>query len=69
MKRDRTKSEAHGRDAKGGAPAKHAGSEAVPPPEPLKPRRGLFVVLFLFFLLWLGVLLTMWFFTVDHRKG
>ena len=62
--RDRTKPEPLGRDPKGSAPD----ATAVAPLKPLKPRPGLFVALFLFFLVWVGVLLALWFFTI-HRKG
>jgi hypothetical protein len=37
---------------------------AAPKPDPLKPRRGLFIGLALGFAVWLGVLLTLYFTTV-----
>ena len=63
MKRDQNRRDAPREPSRGAASA-----EVVVPVKPLEPRRALFVGLFLFFLVWVGVLLAMWFFTV-HRKG
>jgi hypothetical protein len=62
--RDRRK-EPLTRDPKGSAGTPDA---TTVPVVPLKPRRGLFIALFLLFLTWVGALLTMWFFTI-HRKN
>ena len=64
MKPDRTKRDAPRETS---PPSAASTDEVVARAEPLKPRRGLFAGLFLFFLVWVGMLLTMWFFTVRPK--
>ncbi|HSI34797.1 MAG: hypothetical protein ACAI43_20725 [Phycisphaerae bacterium] len=49
-------------------PAAAAAKVPVEPVRPLKPRRTLFAVLLLFFLLWVGALVFMWWKTVYPMR-
>ena len=61
---DKGGAKAAGRDPKAGAPAEGETARW----SPLPPSRKSFVALFLLFLVWLGVLLTMYFATVYPRR-
>jgi len=48
--------------------AKDSAPAELPPAKPLKPRRGLFVVLCLAFAVWVGFLTTLYFKTVYGKE-